>query len=84
MRKKRRQCPFYPACKVHADFPCAAFSIRVPVIKGKDITLLRQNYLNEQMLKTHPHEIIGYISCTIRLDPGLVSTVVLFYHVSPV
>lgn len=38
------------------------------------MNLLSQNYLNEQMLKTHPHKVIGYITCTIRLDPGLVSS----------
>lgn len=52
--------------------PC--FSVRIPVIKGDNMALLSQNYLNEQMLKTHPHKIIGYITCTVRLDPGLVSS----------
>lgn len=37
------------------------------------MSLLRQNYLSEQMLKTHPHEVIGYLTCTVRMDPGLVS-----------
>lgn len=43
----------------------------MPVLKGPTTSVLRQNYLSEQMLKTHKHEIIGYITCTVRLDPGL-------------
>ena len=39
------------------------------------MTLLRENYLSEQMLKTHPHTVIGYLSCTVRMDPGLVHLV---------
>lgn len=58
----------------------AVLSIRIPVIKGDNMALLRQNYLNDQMLKTHPHKIIGYISCTLRLDPGLVSDDSIPFH----
>ena len=49
--------------------------IRVPVVKGPQMHLLRQNYYNEQMEKTHDCKIIGHITCTVRLDPGLVSNV---------
>ena len=33
--------------------------------------LLKQNYISEDMLQTHQHEIVGHISCTVRMDPGL-------------
>lgn len=50
------------------------------MLKGDSIRLLRQNYVNEQMLKTHEHSIIGYITATVRLDPGLVSSFVACSH----
>lgn len=45
--------------------------IRLPVIKGSTMGLLRQNYLSEQMLKTHPHHVLGHLTCTVRMHPGL-------------
>jgi hypothetical protein len=49
-----------------------AIRIRIPVVKGDNMSVIRQNYMNDQMFKTHKHKIIGYITCTVRLDPGLV------------
>ena len=35
------------------------------------MSLLRENYYSEEMKKTHKHEVVGYITCTVRIDPGL-------------
>lgn len=35
------------------------------------MSLLRDNYFSEAMQKTHKFDIVGHISCTVRMDPGL-------------
>ena len=45
--------------------------VRIPVVAGKDIDLLRQNVLNENCKKTHEYDIVGHLICTVKLDSGL-------------
>ncbi|KAG8772899.1 hypothetical protein FRC12_002832 [Ceratobasidium sp. 428] len=45
--------------------------IRVPVVVGKDLRQLRQNVLNDQTKKTHPYEVVGWLTTKIKLDAGL-------------
>lgn len=45
--------------------------VRLPVLTGDDISLLRENYFSEAMQKTHKFELVGHITCTVRIDPGL-------------
>ncbi|KZO96650.1 hypothetical protein CALVIDRAFT_537016 [Calocera viscosa TUFC12733] len=45
--------------------------IRIPVVFGKAIKILKQNVLNEQGKKTHPFEIVGYLTARIKYDSGL-------------
>ena len=51
--------------------PSLCARVRIPVVKGPKMQLLRQNYLSEKMLDTHPHEVVGHITFTVRLEPGL-------------
>lgn len=46
-------------------------TVRVPVIEGKKIEVLRQNYINDQTFKTHQYNIVGYLTCKVVLDSGL-------------
>lgn len=45
--------------------------IRVPILRGKNIQQLRQNYNNEFLAKSHEHEVIGHLVCKFQLDSGL-------------
>lgn len=45
--------------------------IRIPIIQGKDMSTLRQNFINDQTKKTHEFEIVGYLIATVELDSGL-------------
>ncbi|CED85542.1 Ca2-dependent lipid-binding protein CLB1/vesicle protein vp115/Granuphilin A, contains C2 domain [Phaffia rhodozyma] len=45
--------------------------VRLPIIIGENIVQLRQNYLNEFCAKHHEYEIVGWLSTTVRFDPGL-------------
>jgi hypothetical protein len=45
--------------------------IRIPVIKSKDLEQVRQNYINDQCAKTHKYQVVGWLTCTMRLDSGL-------------
>lgn len=45
--------------------------VRLPIIVGKNLSTLRQNYINDQTNKTHEYELVGYLIATVLLDSGL-------------
>ncbi|KAL7409629.1 hypothetical protein BDY24DRAFT_402483 [Mrakia frigida] len=45
--------------------------IRIPLLIGKDLKQLRQNYLCDFTKKTHDYEIVGWLTTRIKLDSGL-------------
>lgn len=45
--------------------------IRIPLIVSKDITRLRQNYINDVTAETHDFNRVGWLICTVKLDSGL-------------
>ncbi|GJJ06394.1 hypothetical protein Clacol_000585 [Clathrus columnatus] len=45
--------------------------VKIPVIVGKDLRLLRQNFLSDFTASTHDYETVGFLSTKIKLDRGL-------------
>lgn len=45
--------------------------VRLPIITSNNISSLRHNYINEQTDRSHAYDIVGYLTTTVRLDPGL-------------
>jgi len=45
--------------------------IRIPLVTGKSILILRENVLNDEFNKHHEYETLGYITCRVKLDSGL-------------
>ncbi|KAG9019015.1 hypothetical protein FRB90_007187 [Tulasnella sp. 427] len=46
-------------------------TVDVPVVVGKDLAQLRQNFLNDFTKKTHEYEVIGTLKVQLRVDAGL-------------
>jgi hypothetical protein len=45
--------------------------VRLPIIVGKNLSTLRQNYISSQTASTHEYEVVGYLIATVELDSGL-------------
>lgn len=45
--------------------------VEVPVIVGRDLRLLRQNFLNDFTASTHDYQIVGRLKTKIKLNRGL-------------
>ncbi|KAE8229644.1 hypothetical protein CF326_g5382 [Tilletia indica] len=45
--------------------------IKIPILAGDDLGTLARNYVNETTAETHKYETVGYLSCKLRIDPGL-------------
>ncbi|THG95827.1 hypothetical protein EW026_g5890 [Hermanssonia centrifuga] len=66
-----QDCDFLAVCWFKDIPDDQETSIRIPVLKGKNLKQLRQNYINDQTAKTHQYEVVGWLTCTIVLDSGL-------------
>jgi len=45
--------------------------VDIPVIVGKDLSVLRQNVLTDFTARTHEYQVVGHFKTRIRLDSGL-------------
>lgn len=45
--------------------------VKIPVIMGKDLDVLRQNIINDQTKKHHDFEVVGMLTARLKLDSGL-------------
>ena len=45
--------------------------VQIPVFTSEDITLLKQNVINDQTRKHHDFKVVGTLSARIKLDSGL-------------
>ncbi|KIO34237.1 hypothetical protein M407DRAFT_3653 [Tulasnella calospora MUT 4182] len=45
--------------------------VEIPVVVGKDLKQLRQNFLDDFAKKTHDYQVIGTLKVQIRVDAGL-------------
>lgn len=66
---KTREC--FAVVWLQALIDSRETSIRIPIICSKDISTLRHCFINEETAKHHDYTIVGYLSTTVVLDPGL-------------
>lgn len=45
--------------------------VQLPILVGEEMSVLRQNVINDQTIKKHKFEVIGTLTVRLKLDSGL-------------
>lgn len=45
--------------------------VKIPIFTGPHLKNLRQNVINDQTAKHHEFELVGFLTCILKLDSGL-------------